>query len=78
MDLNDLENLPGTILEAFGFEKDVQVLYVTLADGQKMIFLGPAMTAADVEGVREVTFGEHVHAATLHYTNRRHKQLAVQ
>jgi hypothetical protein len=78
MDLNDLENLPETVLEAFGFERDVQVIYVTLANGRKMVFLGPAMSAADVEGVQEITFGEHVHAATLHYTNRRHKQLAIQ
>jgi hypothetical protein len=51
---------------------------VTLADGQKLVFLGPAMTQDDVEGVQEITFGEHVHAAILSYTSQRHRAVELQ
>ena len=78
MDLNDLENLPEAVLEAFVGGQMVQVVYVTLADGQKLVFLGPPMDAGDVEGVREVTFGEHVHAALLQHVTQRHHRLAIQ
>ena len=78
MDVNALSKLSEAVLDAFGFQKEVQVLYVTLADGQKLVFLGPAMTQDDVEGVQEITFGEHVHAAVLSYTSQRHRAVELQ
>jgi hypothetical protein len=78
MDINELERLPQAVLEAFAGGQMVQVVYVTLADGQKLVFLGPPMDQDDVENVREVTFGEHVHAALLQHVSQKHQQLAVQ
>lgn len=78
MDINELERLPQAVLEAFTGGQMVQVLYVTLVDGQKLVFLGPPMDQDDVENVQEVTFGEHVHATLLHHVSQKHQQLAVQ
>ena len=78
MDINELEKLPQAVLEAFTGGQMIQVVYVTLADGQKLVFLGPPMDAGDVENVQEVTFGEHVHAALLQHVTQRHHRLAVQ
>ena len=78
MDINELEKLPQAVLGAFAGGQMVQVVYVTLADGQKLVFLGPPMDAGDVENVQEVTFGEHVHAVLLQHVTQRHHTLAVQ
>ena len=77
MDINELEKLPQAVLEAFAGGQMVQVVYVTLADGQKLVFLGPPMDAGDVEGVQEVTFGEHVHAVLLQHVTEKYRGLAT-
>ena len=77
MDINELEKLPEAVLEAFAGGQMVQVVYVTLADGQKLVFLGPPMDTGDVEGVREVTFGEHVHAVLLRHVTEKYRGLAT-
>jgi hypothetical protein len=78
MDINKLEMLPQAVLEAFAGGLMVQVVYVTLTDGQKLVFLGPPMDQNDVENVQEVVFGEHVHAALLHHVSQKHQRLTVQ
>ena len=78
MTLEEMMQLHPALAEAFQAEAMVQVVYVTLEDGRKLVFLGPPMDQDDVENVQEVTFGEHVHAALLHHVSQKHQQLAVQ
>ena len=78
MTLEEIAQLHPELAGAFASDAIVQVLYIRLADGQKLVFLGPPMDAGDVEGVREVTFGEHVHAALLQHVTQRHHRLAIQ
>ena len=78
MTLEEMMQLHPALAEAFQEEAVVQVLYVTLEDGRKLVFLGPPMDAEEVAGVQEVTFGEHVHVSVLQHVNAKHKRLAVQ
>ena len=77
MTLEEIAQLHPELAGAFARDAIVQVLYVKLADGQKLIFLGPPMDAEDVEGVQEVTFGEHIHAALLRHVTEKHRKLAT-
>jgi ABC-type thiamine transport system substrate-binding protein len=78
MTLEEMMQLHPALAEAFQTEAMVQVVYVTLEDGRKLVFLGPPMDAEEVAGVQEVTFGEHVHAALLHHVSQKHQRLTVQ
>lgn len=77
MTLEEIAQLHPELAGAFASDAIVQVLYVRLADGQKLIFLGPPMDAGDVESVQEVTFGEHIHAALLQHVTEKHRKLAT-
>ena len=77
MTLEEMMQLHPALAEAFQTEAMVQVVYVTLEDGTKLVFLGPPMDAEEVAGVQEVTFGEHVHVSVLQHVNANHKRLAV-
>ena len=77
MTLEEMMQLHPALAEAFQEEAVVQVVYVTLEDGTKLVFLGPPMDAEEVAGVQEVTFGEHGHVSVLQHVNATHKRLAV-
>jgi hypothetical protein len=77
MTLEEMMQLHPALAEAFQAGALVQVVYVTLEDGTKLVFLGPPMDAEEVAGVQEVTFGEHVHVSVLQHVNAKHKRLAV-
>ena len=51
--------------------------FILLDEAQKLVFLGPPMDAGDVEGVQEVTFGEHVHAVLLQHVTEKYRGLAT-
>lgn len=55
----------------------IQVVYVHLVGGKKLVFLGPPITEEEMEEIREVTFGERVSSVMLRAVSERHKRWAV-